>query len=370
MKKLHLIFAALGLFVFSLGITGCDPNNPNNPDMPAIVSTSEVQDGNMRVVEVIYKNNTHLFFKVISPTECSLAPHQYYYGSGLEFEQYAYSGDLVVPETITHEGVTYTVTSFTDALLYVDYNVTSVWIPKTVVGDNIINISKRWLTLNAIKVSSDNPKYASVDGHLFNNTKTKFLCYARANRAESYTVPDGVTEIDEYAFACCNLLTITLPNDLKKIGVAAFIKSSRLKTITIPNGVSVISKDAFFDCTNLTSITISNSVTKIGSQAFANCKSLKSVNIPEGLTHIEGSLFLWCESLNSLILPSSVTDIDFNVFGGCTSLTTLTCLATTPPVFSSDYNALSNIKTVKVPAGSVSAYRAAKIWKDHTIEAL
>jgi len=309
MKKLQFIFAAVALLVLSLGMTGCDPNDPNNPDNPAtseIVSTSETNNGDGIVVEVIYKNNIRLYFELTSPTECALTLYQDYYGRYKEgFEQYAYSGDLVIPETITHKGVTYTVTDISYGVREYSGNVTTVWIPKTVIDDNIIRVVQYWWELTAINVATDNPKFASVDGHLFDNTKTKFLCYARANTGESYTVPDGVKEIYKNAFLSCE----------------------KLQTITIPNGVIEIGADAFYFCSGLTTFQIPNSVTLIDMMAFAYCKGLASI----------------------------------------------TCLALVPPVLFCHNNSPfdgSSIRTVKVPAGSVEAYRAAVGWRNLTIVAL
>lgn len=405
MKKLQFIFAAVALLVLSLGMTGCDPNDPNNPDNPAtseIVSTSETNNGDGIVVEVIYKNNIRLYFELTSPTECALTLYQDYYGWYKEgFEQYAYSGDLVIPETITHKGVTYTVTDISYGVREYSGNVTTVWIPKTVIDDNIIRVVQYWWELTAINVATDNPKFASVDGHLFDNTKTKFLCYARANTGESYTVPDGVKEIYEEAFRLTAsdrrvLRNITLPNGLKIIGKGAFQHCNKLQTITIPNGVIEIGTYAFGECSSLKSMTIPESVTSIGESAFYGCSGLTSVSIPENVTQIEsyafGSCynltsitipngvtslgvyaFNWCQSLTSIIIPSSVTNICKGAFSKCTNLITITCLAIVPPVVWQPYNDAfedSSIRTVKVPAGSVEAYRAAVGWRNLNIVAL
>lgn len=265
MKKLQFIFAAAVLLVLSLGITGCDPNNPDNPAISEIVSTSETNSDYGIVVEVVYKNNTRMFFLLTSPNTCKLTPFYTFYKSE-GFEQYKYSGDLVIPETITHKGVTYTVTDISYGVRG-EYrgNVTTVWIPKTVIDDNIISVVQYWRELTAINVATDNPKFASVDGHLFDNTKTKFLCYARANTGESYTVPDGVKEIDEDAFR----------------------NSHSLRTITLPSTMRDLGFDApFFGCDSLTSITCLATTPPILRSDTASVKKgapmLKTAKVPSG----------------------------------------------------------------------------------------
>ena len=46
---------------------------------------------------------------------------------------------------------------------------------------------------------------------------------------------------------------------------------------TIPDGVTSIDDEAFYECTGLTSITIPDSVTRIGSGAFNDCDNLTSI---------------------------------------------------------------------------------------------
>ena len=104
--------------------------------------------------------------------------------------------------------------------------------------------------------------------------------------------------IDSYAFSGCSKLTsISLPNNLRKIGYRAFE-----------------------NCYSLTSITIPQSVKHIDSYAFAYCSNLSSVVIPEGVTSIEFDAFQNCSSLSSVVIPESVTEIGWGAFEGCTSL--------------------------------------------------
>jgi len=297
MKKLQFIFAAAALLVLSLGMTGCDPTNPNNPDMPAIVSTSETNSNDGIVVEVVYKNNTRMFFLLTSPNTCELTSYYTFYKSE-GYEQYSYSGELVIPETITHKGVIYTVTGIF-GLGAID-PATKVWIPKTVINHGLSDFT--W-GVTEINVSPDNPVYSSVDGVLFNKDKTELLDFPKCSKSVSYTIPNGVSRIEAYAF----------------------YKSATLSTITMPNSVIYISMGAFLDCSGLTTFQIPNSVTQIGGEAFYGCEGLASI----------------------------------------------TCLALVPPVlWCCDWFYESSIRTVKVPAGSVSAYRAAAGWKDLTIVAL
>ena len=94
----------------------------------------------------------------------------------------------------------------------------------------------------------------------------------------SVTIPNSVTIIGDNAFADCSGLTsITIPNSVISIGEYAFSHCSGLTSITIPNSVTSIGGWAFYGCSGLTSVTIPNSVTSIGKGAFEYCSKLGNV---------------------------------------------------------------------------------------------
>ena len=95
----------------------------------------------------------------------------------------------------------------------------------------------------------------------------------------SITIPNSVTSIGIYAFAGCSCLTsITIPNSVTSIGGDAFSDCIGLTSIIIiPNSVESIGDGAFSGCTGLTSVDIPNSVTYIGNYAFYNCSKLENV---------------------------------------------------------------------------------------------
>ena len=137
------------------------------------------------------------------------------------------------------------VTSIGDHAFNGCLSLTSVTIPNSVtsIGDWVFTDCS---SLTAINVNTGNKNYTSVNGVLFNKDKTKLICYPSEKVDKSYTIPNSVTEIGEYAFSDCKSLT----------------------SIKIPNSVTEISSGAFSDCKSLTSIKIPNSVTSIGENAF------------------------------------------------------------------------------------------------------
>ena len=97
------------------------------------------------------------------------------------------------------------------------------------------------------------------------------------------------------------------------IGNVAFSNCTSLTSVTIPNSVASIGMAAFLNC-SLTSVTIGSGVTSIGQEAFSGCASLASVTIPNGVTSIEQDTFHSCASLASVTIPNSVTSIGWGAF--------------------------------------------------------
>ena len=89
-------------------------------------------------------------------------------------------------------------------------------------------------------------------------------------------IPDGVTQIGEYAFVHCDkIITVTIPDSVTIIGRYAFAQSS-LRNISIPSSVTTIGEAAFLS-TSIQSIIIPSSVTSIGRRAFLGCSNLTYV---------------------------------------------------------------------------------------------
>jgi len=154
--------------------------------------------------------------------------------------------------------------------------------------------------LNNFNVDGGNPYYASAGGVLFNRTMTTLVEYP-CGRNGGYTIPNGVTNIGNYAFDYCSGLTgVTIPVGVTGFGISAFGFCSGLTSITIPATVTNIGKWAFSYCSSLTSIKIPNSVSSIGYGAFYDCESLTRATIGNGVTSIGQYAFEYCTSLHQV----------------------------------------------------------------------
>ena len=164
----------------------------------------------------------------------------------------------------------------------------------------------------------------------------------------------GLQEISNNAFSNCKSLTsITIPDNVTRIGKSAFSSCSKLTSVTIPNGVTIIGERAFMSCSMLMYIDIPNSVTSIAPYVFSGCRTLTSVTIPKGVKSINSSAFSDCLSLTSITIPDNVTKIGMSAFSHCRSLTSITSLAlTAPTITNSTFQNLPTGGTLYVQSGA------------------
>ena len=125
-------------------------------------------------------------------------------------------------------------------------------------------------------VDPDNPAYCSVDGVLFNKAMTKLLIYPADKPGDTYTVPDGVTEID--TFEHCDLKTINMPDSVTKIDGSAFEGCDRIEEIVLPPKLSEIPSYLFWGNDRLKKVTIQENVEYIADHAFFVCHALTDID--------------------------------------------------------------------------------------------
>ena len=270
------------------------------------------------------------------------------------------SGDIVIPSTVTHEGVTYTVTSIESSAFCNANELTSITIPNSVtnIGDYVFTYCEN---LTSIVVEDGNTVYDSREGcNSIIRKSDGVLLYGCMNS----TIPDGVKAINKSAFSDVRDLTsITIPNSVLSIGDYAFLQSG-LTSVAIGDGVKSIGNSAFYGCSELTSLTIGKNVTSIGEEAFSNCASLTSVTIPNSVTSIGARAFFGRYvdmNLTSVTIGSNVVTIGDYAFHGCPGLKTVYCYAPVPPTYNLGIFAVNETAVLYVPTSSLSAYQN---WHD------
>ena len=259
-----------------------------------------------------------------------------------------YKGAVNIPESVTYDGVTCSVTSIRSSAFYKCGGLSSVTIGNSVtnigdsaffkcsdmtsisIGNSVKRIGGKAFTDCSGLTSVHITDLAAWCNIVFDSDSANPLLYAHhlyqnGQEIKDFVIPEGMKYIKNFAFnGCSGLTSVTIPNSVTSIWVGAFEYCSGLTSVTIPNSVTLIGSSAFARCSGLTSIDIPNSVTSIGIAAFRFCSGLTSVTIPNSVTSIGGLAFDGCSCLTSITIPNSVTSIDDWAFKGCSGLTSIT----------------------------------------------
>ena len=265
-----------------------------------------------------------------------------------------YSGDIVIPESITYNASKYPVTSIGYEAFSGCSGLTSVTIPNsvTIIGWNSFSGCSG---LTSITI----PNSVTSIGN---------SAFEECSGLTSVTIPNSVTSIGSETFCHCKGLTsVTISNSVTSIGYGAFSRCSGLTSITIPNSVTSIGDWAFSSCSGLTSVTIPNSVTSIGDCAFEGCTGITQTiivndmfvclakgyeghySIPENISTIIGGAFGGCSGLTSVTIPNSVTSIGGHAFEGCSGLTSVTIPNSVTSIRYSAFSGCSGLTSITIP---------------------
>ncbi|MDR1592158.1 MAG: leucine-rich repeat protein [Prevotellaceae bacterium] len=260
-----------------------------------------------------------------------------------------YSGAVVIPDTVTNLGVTYTVTAIGNSAFRLSTGLTAVTIPESV--ETIGNYAFSYCS--GLTGTLTVPDSVTSIGN---------SAFSACNKLDSVTIGDSVKTIGERAFSGCSGLTsVTIGNSVETIGNLAFYNCSGLTgTLTIPNSVKTIGIQAFQSCNGLTSVTIGNSVKTIGTAAFRFCRGLTDINVAADNQHYssrEGVLFNKAQNTliqypgsksGSYTVPNSVTSIGYNAFASCSGLNSVTIGNSVETIEGWAFQSCSNLASVTI----------------------
>lgn len=105
-----------------------------------------------------------------------------------------------------------------------------------------------------------------------------------------------------------------------KNSIASAYSISCPKTVTLSENITKIGDKSFAGMTSLENIELPNSLQEIGNNAFQGCINLKGIDFPENLRKIGSSAFLGCTSIRNIELPESLTALGYACFENCTNL--------------------------------------------------
>ena len=267
----------------------------------------------------------------------------------------SYSGDIVIPASVTYNGTTYAVTRIGDDAFNGDY-IKSITIPESVTSIGTWAFARSSITSIVI------PNSVEV---------IELGAFQECRKLTSITLSDHLTSIGGKAFyGCYQLTSITIPKSIKEIGESAFgiglsktyytgtiadwckiqfansssnpayeshnlyINNEEVRDVVIPNTIDSISAYAFRNCLSITSVTIPSSITKFDPRTFRGCHSITSIVVQEGNTKydsrnncnaiIETASNTLIAATPATIIPNTVTTITSSAFTRCSALKAIT----------------------------------------------
>lgn len=135
------------------------------------------------------------------------------------------------------------------------------------------------------------------------------------------SVPEGVKEIQEYAFVNArwgensNIFSIKLPNSIVMIKDHAFDGCLNLKNIQMPTRIQQVGRNSFSGCPHLCN---EENGCFVSNQVLYKCNQGENVVVPEGITEIARSAFDY--SVETIRIPESVCEFEKDTFGGLSDL--------------------------------------------------
>lgn len=299
-------------------------------------------------------------------------------------------GDLIIPNTVTYSGITYSVTHINRNAFYQCTGMTSVTIPNSVTS---IGILAFYGCTGLISMTIPN-SVTSISGNAFQScTGLTSVTIGRSVTSIGASAFSGCTGLTSVVFnadsctdagytsstssdgttyyywafkGCTNINSFVFGDNVKSIPYSLCRELTGLTSVIIPDSVTNIDDGAFMNCTGLTSVTIGNSVTSIGNSVFYHCTNLTSVTIPNSITNIDNYAFYQCynlasvtigdsvNSIGNITFPNSVTTIGKRAFYNCLGFTSVTIGESVTSIGIEAFKNCGNMRSVIFPISLTS----------------
>lgn len=277
----------------------------------------------------------------------------------LEKKTGGYAGDIIIPETVSYQETTYSVTQIEGFCFAQCTNLTSVSIPQSVI----------YVGLNAFYGCSGLKKLTLVDSSIpgvepieftsestysqpFNDLSLEEL-YIGRNVAHSndliwslpslrkVTIGPGVTYLRDKSFTnCTNLSDLTiraswgdgsqfpLTIGVGKSGgffdpIYGLFAFSPLTSAFIDRPINADKASIFQGSTLIKNVAFGSSLDGVPARMCDHCYSLESVEMPQSYKYIGAFAFQGCSNLKSFTLPEFCDSIGTWAFYGCYNLETV-----------------------------------------------
>ena len=261
-----------------------------------------------------------LYYKIRSDGESVYLAYEW---AKYSYDHSHYTGDIVVPESVTYGGKQYAVTGFYSDVFQESPALTSVVLPNTITE---LPSFYKCTALTEVKLGT------SI-------TSIKSMTFYGCSALSKIEIPESVTNIDNYAFSGCSSLgSIVIPNSVTNIGDEVFSGCTSLRSIVIPESVDTLGRYCFKGCSALSSVTIEDGTKMLTVLGHNNVyrkifydSPLTSVYLGRNITEEVFSEYdCSVVSLKTLTIGPNVTQIATKQFYGCSNLTTVNILGKNP----------------------------------------
>ena len=266
-----------------------------------------------------------------------------------------YTGNIMIPSSVTNGGITYNVTSIGDGAFQSCKGLTSMVLPSSVISIG------SWAFYECLSLTyiTSNAVYPPT---------TALGTFSYVDKVIAVYVPSGKKTIYQNATGWSDFTNIKegtfIPISFTSDGIN--YSSISATTVAVIAGNTKYSGNINIPST-VSNLEVTYSVTSIGGRAFLDCDGLVFITLPTSLSFIGYEAFEGCTKLLTITFPASLTSISDYAFNTCTSLTSIISSALTPPniskyVFDTDYSTIA----VYVPLGRSATYKNATGWSNFT----
>lgn len=175
--------------------------------------------------------------------------------------------------------------------------------------------------------------------------------FAQHKLIKKIVIPDSVTLIGNHAFLESGLTSVKMSRSVTFIASGAFKKCTELIDITFPDALQKIGPDAFCGCKSLARVVLPASLKELDDTSiFSHCTALTSVTFRSGVEVIPNFTFFCDSALTEVILPDTLKEIRMSAFNKCTALEKITLPDSLKTIGINAFSECISLKEITIPA--------------------
>lgn len=321
------------------------------------------------------------------------------------YERQLYRGRIQIPEQVSYDGITYTVTcigyrAFAFDENYCDYAFEEKDMGRVVDGCSVLE-TPCYIEIPASVTQIEDEAFlscidlccvqlhgkVSIGKDAFKNCHSLQTILVPTEQMETYSqylkplhecLADCVTQIDGIFYQLDTQQKkakvvahyhsdeerftqykghITIPSTIEYNGLTYKVIAicdrvfyqSDIEEIDLPYGIESIGRDAFMYCEKLRYLDIPDTVTTIGEAAFAGCISLRYARLSESLCLMQKELFSGCSQLQTVLLGSQIKNIGADAFSDCEQLRTIYLPESVKKIGTGAFHNCGNLQELRIP---------------------